>query len=478
MRDCQCKLRPPTIYMDPIKEIFKKVKQTISRYRMTSPGDLCIVAVSGGPDSVCLLHILHELEQELGIKLVVAHYDHGLREAEDEAETQFVQDLASSMNLPFETERASFLRKESTSSLEEKARNARYGFLERLKDRLQAQKIAVGHNLNDQTETILMRLLRGSGPPGLAGIPPHRDNMIIRPLIETKRDEIEAYLTARELSYVIDSSNLETRYLRNRIRLQLLPSLLEYQPRLLELLGKMAVVLREDDNYLQGEAEHWLEMESQTGKKGEILIPVSSFSSLPLPLRNRVTRNLIMRLKRTLRRIDQSHIESVYDLALSKKPQGSLDLPDGLTVKRIYDKLAFTLFNGEKTDAFHYLLQGPGTFYLDRIARSITLVEMEGAVEVTPNNHEWTAYLDADKLQYPLVVRNFRPGDRFVPLGMTGQKKIKDYFIDLKIPSDIRASIPLLISQDTPVWICGHRIDDRFKVTSATRRILKVTLSR
>ena len=237
--------------MDPAKDIVRKVKETIFRYQMVDPGDLCILGVSGGPDSVCLLHILHELRGELEIRLVVAHYDHGLREKEDEAETRFVRRLASSLALPFESEKASLLKEGITSSVEERARNARYAFFESLKDKLCAQKIALGHNLNDQAETVLMRLLRGSGPSGLAGIPPSRENTIIRPLIEIRREEIESYLKSRELTYVIDSSNLQTDYLRNKIRLELLPRLLEYQPRLIDHLGQLASIIWGDNKYLE-----------------------------------------------------------------------------------------------------------------------------------------------------------------------------------------------------------------------------------
>ena len=462
--------------MDPIRDTVRKVKETIFRHQMLDPGDLCIVGVSGGPDSVCLLHILHELRGELEIRLVVAHYDHGLREKEDEAETRFVRRLASSLALPFESEKASLLKEGITSSVEERARNARYAFFDRLKDKLFAQKIALGHNLNDQAETVLMRLLRGSGPSGLTGIPPSRENTIIRPLIEIQREEIESYLKARDLSYVIDSSNLQTDYLRNKIRLELLPQLLEYQPRLIDHLGQLARIMGSDNKYLEEHAVDWVAREAEQKSVGDILIPVQSFLDLPPPIRNRVTRHLLRKVRKNLRRIDHGHIESVHILAKSKNPQGILNLPDGLTVKRVYGKLAFMAGHGDKPVEFYYRLDGVGTYYLEEIGRSITLGEMERDADLNLQNQEWTAYLDADKLQYPLILRNFRPGDRFVPLGMVGHKKIKDFFIDLKIPSEMRAVTPILVNRDTPVWICGHRIDDRFKVTSETRRILKVAI--
>lgn len=463
--------------MNSVRDTINKVRETITNCAMIDPGDLLIVAVSGGADSVCLLDILHELRDEFRIKLMVAHYDHGLRQAEDEPETQFVDHLAASMALPFETEKGALLKAGSTASMEEKAREARYRFLERLKTRFNAQKIATGHSLNDQAETVLMRFLRGSGPSGLAGIPPLRDDVIIRPLIEVKREEVESYLEARGLTYVTDSSNFEIRYLRNKIRLELLPLLLDYQPRLVEHLGQLSTILRDENDYLEREARNWVKKEAELTAEEEILVPVSSFIKLPQPVRNRVTRSLLMKIRKNLRRIDQGHIKSVYRLALNKNPQGMINLPDGLTVKKTYDRLAFTIGAKPKSRDFSYSLEGPGTLFLERISRSISLVEIKGGVDFKLGDSTRTAYLDADKLLYPLIVRNFRPGDRFIPLGMEGHKKIKDFFIDLKIPSGTRSLIPILMSQGTPVWVCGYRIDERFKVTPETKKILEVTIA-
>jgi tRNA(Ile)-lysidine synthase len=462
--------------MDPVKDTIKKVRRTISRHRMLNPGDLCIVAVSGGADSVCLLDILNELKAALGIKLVVAHFDHGLREGEDEAETRFVRKLASSMNLPFESEKATSLKDWSSGSVEEKARDARYRFLESLREGLSAQKIAIGHHLNDQAETVLMRLLRGSGSSGLAGIPPFRDKTIIRPLIDTKKEEIESYLKARDLAYMDDSSNLQTDYLRNRIRLELLPSLLEYQPRLIEHLGRLADILRDENAYMEGRAEDWVVREADLRTTGEVSIHRLSFLGLPQPIRNRVTRQILRKLGKGLRRIGSLHIESVAELGKSENSHGSLNLPNGLVVTRSYDHMVFRIGEERQSREFHYLLDGTGTYVIEEIGKTIGLVERKPNANLNLEGDEKTAYLDSEKLEFPLILRNFRPGDRIVPLGMTGHKKIKDFFIDLKIPIESRPLVPILLSGDQPIWIGGYRIDDRYKVTSKTKRILEIFL--
>ena len=455
---------------------FKKVRKTINRYGMIDPGDLIIVAVSGGPDSVCLLHLLKDLKDDLKFDLLVAHFDHGLRPDEDESETNFVCHLAASMHLPFETEKAFSLNRAETGSIEEKARDARYMFLEGVMKKRGAQKIAVGHNLNDQAETVMMRLLRGSGPAGLAGISPYRDHKIIRPLIEIQREEIFSYLSSRDLSFVVDSTNLETRYLRNEIRLKLMPLLQTYQPRLAEHLGHLAEDLREEDRYIERQVEDWILRNAGLRPNGDIIIPVSTFVHLPRPLRNRVTRQLLKRVKKNLRRIDRVHILGVHHLAKGQRPQSVLSLPEGLTIKKRYSRLIFSGRQEERSDDFQYLLKGPGTIYIRELDRSISLFELEPGAVSNLEDSPCVSYFDAGKVTYPLIVRNFKAGDRFVPLGMTGHKKVKDFFVDLKIPYEMRRSTPILLTRDVPIWICGYRIDERYKVTQDTKKILKATL--
>jgi tRNA(Ile)-lysidine synthase len=443
---------------------------------MIESGDVVIVAVSGGADSVCLLDILSLLQQELRIELVVAHFDHGLRPAEDEMETRFVCDLAARMKLPFEVEKGFLLGEGGAASLEEKARDARYAFLQAVRKKHHAQKIAVGHNLDDQAETVLMRLLRGSSPTGLAGIPPHRDSIVIRPLLETKRIEIETYAEARALEYVTDSSNLQATHLRNRIRLELIPALQTYQPRLIEHLGRLASVLRGESEYLEGSAEAWIERETQRDPDGDASVSISSYLRCPEPIRRRVTRRLLIQVKKTHRRIGHSHIASVDTLARGDKPQGALTLPDGIRVKRVYDRLVFTNRPQEKPRRFQVSLEGPGEFYLEAAGRRVIVEEIQGDSRLDFSDHTWAGFLDADKVRFPLILRSPSPGDRFVPLGMAGHRKLKDFFIDLKVPSEERAKTPILVWEGTPVCVCGYRVDERFKVTSQTERILKITM--
>jgi tRNA(Ile)-lysidine synthase len=457
-------------------QTLQKVKHTIARHRMISEGDCVIVAVSGGPDSVCLLHILHELKDELNIRLVVAHFDHGLRSAEDESETAFVRDLAQSLKVPFETAKGRLLSKRTRGSREEVARNARYAFLEKVRKKHKAQKIALGHNLNDQAETILMRLLRGSGPSGLTGIPPSRDGSIIRPLIEIERQEIENYLKAKKLASVTDSSNLKTDYMRNKIRLEIMPLLEEQQPQLTRLLAQTAEILRDEDDYLEQTAEAWVGKNIEILPQNALSMPIPYFLKLPVASRRRVIRLAIKDVKKDLRRISWDHIEAIQRLAQAEKPQAALNLPGRLTVRRTYGHLILSASMKRKPQPFHYRLDEPGAYDLREIGRSISFEEIKNRRDLRLRGSKWTALLDAETLRFPLTLRSFKAGDKFIPFGMKGHKKLKDFFVDLKLPLEQRYLTPILCWNDKPVWVCGFRIDDRFKVTSDTKRVMKVTL--
>lgn len=441
---------------------------------MMGGGNRVVVAVSGGADSVCLLDVLYHLREEWDLQLVVAHFDHGFRPKEDEAETQVVRELASAMKLPFETEKMRWGSECPSSSLEEKAREARYAFLQRLATEICAQKIAVGHTLDDQAETVIMRLLRGSGPLGLSGIPPLRGGGIIRPLLEIKREDILAYLVQRHLSYVTDSSNMDTRFLRNRIRLELMPLLLTYQPRLTEHLGELALLMRDENQFMDSLAREWVKREAEVKTTGETEISVAAFNALGPSQRNRVTRLLLAGVKKDLRRIGRNHIEAVSQVATAFEPQRVIHLPAGTRVRKTYNRLTFSRTGDEKHRPFFLTVRGPGTFFIEEIRTTFDLIEIDRDRSPMLRGSSAIALIDADKIRYPLIIRNIRPGDRFIPLGMKGHRKIKDFFIDLKICAEERARTPILLCSDIPVWVCGYRIDDRFKITPGTRRILKI----
>ena len=458
------------------KDIIETVRDSVLKYGMIENGDRVVVAVSGGADSVCLLDIMVRLSEELNVRLIVAHFNHGLRENEDELETQFVKKIAGFFELPFVTEKASSLTGDMPS-LEEKAREARYEFLEKTRSGNNARRIALGHTMNDQAETVLMRLLRGSGPSGLSGIPPVREDVIIRPLIEVKREDIIEYLSSKGLDYVSDSSNSSQKYLRNRIRLELLPLMTEYQPRIIENLSRLSNVLRDEDNVLDSQTEEWAKSNVLMESEDRASVNLAEFNNLPSPFKYRLIRSILKRLRKNLRRIEYKHIVYVSRLAKSNRPQAFIDLPNNITVKKIYDRLIFLLKHGDSSSGYCYSIREAGKTFIKETGQTITVEEMEEdiAAELLKDTDRSIAYLDAQKINYPFTIRNIIQGDRFVPLGMKGHRKVKDYFIDLKLSSEERSAVPIIVKDEEIAWICGHRIDDRFKVTPRTKKVLKIT---
>ena len=455
-------------------KLIESVKKSIIKYKMITPGDTIIAAVSGGPDSLCLADILSKLADGMNLSLVIAHYEHGLRPDEDSSETLLVKDFAGALNVPFETEKGAGL-KDLSSSIEEKARECRYDFLDRLKIKYNADKIATGHNLNDQAETVLMRLLRGSGMTGLSGIPPVRNNTFIRPLIETRRENIMEYLEFNKISYATDSSNHDTRYLRNKIRLELIPELTKYQPRLIETMGRLAHNLREENEFIERQADEWAEKNTKQEKSGEYAVNTEILSKLPDAFLKRIIRNIIKRHSLNLYGIDSEHVDEIIGLITNTKPNASIDLPGSLIVRKEYNSLIFSSGTLEPA-AFEYLVNGDGELPVCETNKIIKIETIENNMQQGFLSDPNIALLNGDMLPFPLTVRNFRKGDKFIPLGMKGHKKLKNFFIDLKIPPAVRRKTPVIIKDDKIVWVCGFRIDDRFKVTTATKTILKITL--
>ena len=463
-----------------VKDFVGKIQKTISRYNMLDTGDRVLVAVSGGPDSVVLLDVLDRLKEALSLELVVAHFDHRLRPDDDDRETRFVASLAAMRNLPFVTGKALSPLSESGVSLEEAARDRRYEFFNDARKTHGLRKIGLGHTLDDQAETVIMRLLRGSGPAGLSGIPPVRDRIVIRPLIEVTRQEVEDYMARRMLPHITDPSNLDRQFLRNRIRLDLLPQLKSYQPRILEILGQTAGIMRDDARWMAASAEEWIKGHVKVSASGARSLPLKAFQQLAPPLQSQVIRRVIKGLQGGLRRIGLKHIDAVKSL-LEGRPQARLNLPGGILVQKTYETLLFK--KGRKKPlkkthkGYEYRLNGPGVISLDVISCRVTIQEIE-AKSLLPADKAspWCAHLDADRIEYPLMIRSFVPGDRFVPLGMTGHKKVKDFFVDLKIPSPIRKCLPLLCHEKGIIWVCGLRIDEGFKVGPETKKALRVSL--
>jgi len=476
------------------QKILRAVERTIDIYRMVNAGDTLLVAVSGGPDSVTLLHILLVLASKFSFQLAVAHLNHCLRGDESEHDEAFVVSLAEQHQLPVHVERQDVRRyqKSRRLSLEEAARQLRYRFLHDIAAKYGYEKIALGHHSDDNAELILMYLLRGSGPLGLSGIPPVRDDKIIRPLIDIKRTEIMDYIAVKGLDYVEDSSNKDSQYLRNKVRNRLIPELkAEYNPKLIDSFNRLAFIIDAEERWIESLIQPIFEKVIVFKEQGRIGFDISKLNQQTIAVRRRLIRKAVLEVKGNLRRLGFAHVEAAVKLAQAGPESGVLDLPDRIRISRQNDVLIMSteaqslrqLPNGPLlsfTPEYEYRLAKPGQISIKEAALKICFREIhpEHLSDWHPSGQgAGVAYFDMDKIHFPLVIRNFRPGDRFSPLGMTGRQKLKKFFIDHKVSRIERTRCPILLSRDEIIWVVGHRLDNAVKIGSQTRRILKAELS-
>ncbi|RKY70400.1 MAG: tRNA lysidine(34) synthetase TilS [Candidatus Latescibacterota bacterium] len=466
--------------MDLVDEILHFILQR----RMFSAGDRVVVAVSGGPDSVALLDVLFQLKERLGIELHVAHLNHRLRGAQSEADAEFVRQLASRLGIDATVEQrdvSEFIRKQGISP-EEGARDVRYRFLQEVAQRIGATKIATAHNLDDQAETVLFRLLRGAGRRGLSGIPPVRDRHFVRPLLGTSRKQIEEYLTRRGLSFRCDSSNADISYARNKIRHQLLPLLREeYNPDVATTLARTAEILRSEDDFLDEQTALSFSsiVKQKTGRK--IVLDIDRFLDYHICLRRRVLRNI---LRDFLGREDYPEFSQVEELIrLADSESGWVQIAPEIRAQRFSNLL---IIKNGKVSPFQRKVGIPAEVRIPQLGAQIStqvLTAGQAGEEIRPHTiiaqRGWqavsqTASFDMDCICGGLQIRNRRPGDSFRPLGLNGHKKVKDLLIDRKVPRILRDEIPILTDQEKIVWVVGIEINALCKVTSGTQRILKV----
>lgn len=317
------------------------VHETITRHRMLDHGDCVLCALSGGIDSTCLLHVLIEIRKKLDLKLYAAHLDHGLR-PEAAAEASFVKDLCSELDIPLRTAAVdpALYGEPEGSSIQERARAARLAFLDKAARETGAAKIATGHNRNDQAETVLINLLRGSGPTGLGGMKPAGSGNIIRPLIDIQREGIEQFMTVREFAFIEDPSNRSTKYLRNRIRLELMPALTDvYNPRIVETLTRLASIMREEDTFMDVLADAALKDSLVESGPGTITLEREALSLLEPALLGRTIRKAIESVKGDRRGISWTHVRAIVDLVESTESGRSIDLPGDLRATGEYGRV-------------------------------------------------------------------------------------------------------------------------------------------
>jgi len=491
-----------------LADLLKQVRRTIEKYGLLTPGDGIVVGVSGGPDSLCLLHALLCLREGYRLRLHVAHLNHGARGAEADADAEFVAALAAEWGLSVTIEKQDVpaLARAHHLAFEETARRVRYTFLARVAGEVGADKIAVGHNADDQAETVLMHFLRGAGPTGLRGMlpatpvtdyrllepflqSPASGIQLIRPLLEIPRSEIERYCADQGLTPRFDRSNLDTTYFRNRLRHELLPLLETYNPNVhIRLCHTAAVIAADYELLTQLREQAWAKV-VQEARETAIVFDRPAWRALPVALQRATLRQAAYRLRKSLRDVDFIHVENARQVGLRGETGAQATLPMGLALTVGYD----TLTMGDAGDAGPppdepllwdaepLPVQVPGTTPLPRSEWVLyaEVLEEWDAHQITVNPDPWTAYFDADTLASPLALRSRRRGDRFQPQGMRGHSvKLSAFMTNLKIPRAWRDHVPLLTAGDEIAWVCGWRIGEGVTVGSGTRRVARLRFAR
>jgi tRNA(Ile)-lysidine synthase len=453
--------------------LMERVKETIDRYVMFKEGERVLVAVSGGVDSLVLLDLLHRLSPDYSLELVVAHLDHGLRGEESREDARFVAELARRKGLRAVSERVD-LRAHSAKErlgLEETGRLLRHRFLFTSAERVGATKIALGHTENDRAETILFNLIRGAGPTGLVGIRPV-SLPIVRPLIEVAREEIIAYARSRDLSWREDHTNQDVSFSRNRIRHRILPLLREMNPRILEALKRTADLLAEEELALNDLLTPLWEGVIIPQPDGRIVLRRERLSRFSKGVQALLLRRGLARARGDLQGIEKVHIDALLSLISSSRAHGELDLP-GLVARVQGDELVL----GDKERDEPLSFETPIELGRTRIpplgiTLHLSLEEWNGAGESLVEESSDVEVADADRVHFPLYLRGRRPGDRFAPLGLGGEKKLKDFLIDERVPFYERDRVPLLCDQKRIIWVVGLRLSDAVRVTSETKKVL------
>jgi tRNA(Ile)-lysidine synthase len=478
--------------------MLEKIRQIILERRLLAPGERVLVGVSGGPDSVALLDALAALAPEFGWRLQVAHFNHRLRGADSNGDEAFVRELAAGHGLPFSAGGGDVraFAAESKLSIEDAARRLRHGFFRETAGTLGVEKLALGHNADDQVETLLQRLLRGAGTRGLAAIQASNrmgNVIVVRPLLDVWKTEILGYLRQRGLTFREDASNRDTQFQRNKIRHELIPALeRDYNPALKALLHQTAEILAAEDEWMEAEAVRVFEGEKK--RTGRATLPVG-----------RLLREHVAVQRRAIYRwlldndvggaVDFATVEILRRMAASGQP-AQLMLTASARVFRVEDRLELKKAEGERRkaegqkgeNAAEWRLKVPGVTAIptlgivvnvelatgDRVPKPGAVGNPKSKIENPKFLEEW---LDAAAVGEAPAVRTWQPGDRFQPIGMKAAKKLQDIFVDEKIPKLKRQGTPLLVAANGEIcWVAGYRIGEKFKITPVTTRALRVCI--
>lgn len=461
-----------------------KVAQYIEMHRLLQPGMRVVVGVSGGADSVALLHVLKELSRQWRLQLHVAHLNHLLRPAARE-DAAFVQRLGRSWNLPVTVGYADVCRLAGRRRLgiEEAGRQARYRFLFYVAEKTGADRIAVAHHADDQVETIFLNILRGTGASGLSGMS-QRNGIVVRPFLGITREKIENYCRSAQLNWRLDATNLGEVYLRNKIRNRLLPLLRdEFNPHIDQAIIRLSRIMEAENRFLNRYVREFYKTLVIKGKAG-LKLKLPDFIDLPPAIQRRLLRAVVQNAAGHLCDLGYRHVEDCLSLVRTGSTGGEVHLPHGIRVRKSYEYLIIGRASAAAGIPFvRQLLTVPGETRVPDLGIAIRAdilpwrPDSDPRLLCTPRTG-YRVCFDYDKIKRPLYVRTRALGDRIYLFGGGGTKKIKDLFIDLKIPREARERVPLVVSDEEIYWVAGYRRSETGRVTPNTRRILSLEINK
>jgi tRNA(Ile)-lysidine synthase len=457
-----------------VESLIEKVRFTVEKRELLLSGDKVLVALSGGADSVALLHLLMELRDDYRLEPGVAHLHHMLRCPECDEDMEFAGELSENYGLRFFSKSVDVAAVAKSEGLTEEVcgRVERYRFFEEICKQEGFTKVALGHTADDRAETFLLNLLRGSATSGLASIP-HKRDIFIRPLLDSYREEILNYLEEHRFRYRVDSSNYDVKIRRNKVRWELMPYLKEgYNPNLKKVLNRTAEVLEADLAALGQIVEGEIRKLGGHLQDSKIVLDLPSFGRYNLSLKRAIIRSCFSKL--SPRSFPLSYRSVMRVLSLGGLRTGArVELPSGVVVERGKDKLIFSL---PDRDSRIYRLDLPGECELEGLGieirgEVINLTDLPEDLKAAP---PYTAFFDLERFSPPYGLRTRKPGDRFKPLGMEVDKKLSDFFIDGAVPRILRDEILLLLSGEKIAWVVGFRPHHDFRVREDSSKIMKV----
>lgn len=452
----------------------EKVRATIKKYNLIEKEDNIVIGVSGGPDSMALLYILNDIKQEMNFNIYVAHINHGIRKEEADADEEFVKDICSRLAISFYSTKVNmdeYAKKKKLTS-EEAGREIRYSFFNKVLNIIGGGKIAVAHNKNDQAETLIMRFFRGTGLEGLRGME-YKNGNIIRPILDIHREEIESYCKKNHIDARIDRTNLEPIYGRNKTRLEVIPYIAKnYNSGIIDTLVRTARLMQMDSEFILEIVDRKYKDITIEEHTNSIVLNIKELNAEHYSIKSRIIRKVIEKINGSLKGIGEKHISDILRLAEENLTGKSINIIKNIIVKASYGNMIIEKENDQRKINFKSTIVTGQDIYIEEINASISSYILPVSKANIKDTNPFKKYFDYDKIKGRLCIRSRREGDRFIPLGMKGSKKLKDFFIDEKVPREERDNIPIVENDGNIIWIVGYRISEEYKVENSTKKVL------